>query len=189
MTDIVELAKQRRHRLELEMAKLDEFILIGEALLSSGDETDLASEPAAEPVDLLDDFALGSDTMLLSTEPSGPDSGDELESEEHHETEDDDELLLTDMAPQGGDAVGAHVGMRIRHRRWMQGISQEDLAKTVGVTVGQIQRIETGDSSADSKHVSRIAAALNVPVSYFLEGMLDEAGKSSGDHSRSPSSQ
>lgn len=176
MTDIIGLAKERRNRLEQELSKLDEFIRMGEILLTSDQDRGHAPVPSREPIHLLDELSFSGDTMLLH-------SGDPEEAD----GEEDEELLLTDMAPEGNDAMGVHVGMRIRHRRWMLGISQQDLANTVGISAEQMQRIETGGGNAESKHVSRIASALNVSVSYFLEGMHEEGGRSSSHHT-SPSS-
>ena len=40
--------------------------------------------------------------------------------------------------------VDAHVGKRIRHRRWMVGMTQQQLADKVGIKFQQIQKYETG---------------------------------------------
>ena len=40
--------------------------------------------------------------------------------------------------------VDAHVGKRVRHRRWMIGMTQQQLADKVGIKFQQIQKYETG---------------------------------------------
>jgi transcriptional regulator with XRE-family HTH domain len=64
--------------------------------------------------------------------------------------------------------------MRIRHRRWMMGIDQQELARLAGLTVGQVQRFESGDSRASARQMREIAAAMKVPLSFFTEGLIDE---------------
>ena len=40
--------------------------------------------------------------------------------------------------------VDVHVGSRIRQRRWMTGMTQQQLAEKVGIKFQQIQKYETG---------------------------------------------
>ena len=40
--------------------------------------------------------------------------------------------------------VDVHVGKRIRHRRWMVGMTQQQLGEEVGIKFQQIQKYETG---------------------------------------------
>ena len=40
--------------------------------------------------------------------------------------------------------VDVHVGKRIRHRRWVIGMTQQQLAERVGIKFQQIQKYETG---------------------------------------------
>ena len=41
-------------------------------------------------------------------------------------------------------SVDAHVGKRIRHQRWMVGMTQQQLAEKVGIKFQQVQKYETG---------------------------------------------
>ncbi|WP_333713486.1 helix-turn-helix domain-containing protein [Yoonia sp.] len=72
--------------------------------------------------------------------------------------------------------VDVHVGKRIRHRRWMNGTTQQQLAEAVGIKFQQIQKYETGMNRVSASRLWDIANVLNVPVSFFFEG-LDEASK------------
>lgn len=67
--------------------------------------------------------------------------------------------------------VDVHVGKRIRHRRWMLGTTQQQLAEAVGIKFQQIQKYETGMNRVSASRLWDIAAALGVPVSFFFEGV------------------
>ena len=67
--------------------------------------------------------------------------------------------------------VDVHVGKRIRHRRWMSGTTQQQLAERVGIKFQQIQKYETGMNRVSASRLWDIAAVLDVPVSFFFEGM------------------
>lgn len=71
--------------------------------------------------------------------------------------------------------VDVHVGKRIRHRRWLVGITQQQLAEAVGIKFQQIQKYETGMNRVSASRLWDIAEALSVPVSFFFEGLGDEA--------------
>ena len=72
--------------------------------------------------------------------------------------------------------VDVHVGQRIRQRRWMVGITQQQLAESVGIKFQQIQKYETGMNRVSASRLWDIAHTLEVPVSYFFEGLTHEDG-------------
>ena len=61
--------------------------------------------------------------------------------------------------------VDAHVGKRIRHRRWMVGMTQQQLAEKVGIKFQQIQKYETGMNRVSASRLWDVADALGVPNS------------------------
>lgn len=69
--------------------------------------------------------------------------------------------------------VDTHVGKRIRHRRWMVGMTQQQLADAVGIKFQQIQKYETGMNRVSASRLWSIAETLDVPVSFFFEGLAD----------------
>ena len=71
--------------------------------------------------------------------------------------------------------VDAHVGKRIRHRRWMAGMTQQQLAERVGIKFQQIQKYETGMNRVSASRLYEIAEALEVPVDHFFDGYGDAA--------------
>jgi transcriptional regulator with XRE-family HTH domain len=74
--------------------------------------------------------------------------------------------------------VDVHVGKRIRHRRWMIGITQQQLADSVGIKFQQIQKYETGMNRVSASRLWGIAEALDVPVSFFFDGLEENAAAS-----------
>ena len=73
--------------------------------------------------------------------------------------------------------VDVHVGKRIRHRRWLVGMTQQQLAEQVGIKFQQIQKYETGANRVSASRLWDIADALEVPVSFFFEGLQDTSAE------------
>ncbi|WP_107498201.1 helix-turn-helix transcriptional regulator [Thalassobius sp. I31.1] len=69
--------------------------------------------------------------------------------------------------------VDVHVGKRVRHRRWMVGMTQQQLAEKVGIKFQQIQKYETGMNRVSASRLWDISDALDVPVAYFFEGLRE----------------
>ena len=69
--------------------------------------------------------------------------------------------------------VDVHVGKRIRHRRWMVGMTQQQLAERVGIKFQQIQKYETGMNRVSASRLWDIAKAMDVDVRFFFEGIED----------------
>jgi len=67
--------------------------------------------------------------------------------------------------------VDVHVGKRVRHRRWMVGMTQQQLAERVGIKFQQIQKYETGMNRVSASRLWDIADALDVSVSFFFDGL------------------
>ena len=68
-----------------------------------------------------------------------------------------------------------HVGARIRERRIMLGLSQQQLAVMIGVTYQQAHKYERGLNRISAGRLYDIAGVLSVPISWFFEGMQEEA--------------
>ena len=77
--------------------------------------------------------------------------------------------------------VDIHVGKRVRHRRWMIGTTQQQLAEKVGIKFQQIQKYETGMNRVSASRLWDIAHALGVDVSFFFEGLESNAPVSEGN--------
>ncbi len=70
--------------------------------------------------------------------------------------------------------VDVHVGRRVRHRRWMVGMTQQQLGDIVGIKFQQIQKYETGMNRISASRLWDIAQALDVSISFFFEGFETE---------------
>jgi transcriptional regulator with XRE-family HTH domain len=66
-------------------------------------------------------------------------------------------------------AIDAHVGARLRLRRMLLGMSQEKLARTIGLSFQQVQKYECGNNRIGAGRLYDLARALDVPVSFFYE--------------------
>jgi transcriptional regulator with XRE-family HTH domain len=72
--------------------------------------------------------------------------------------------------------VDRHVGSRMRERRIMLGLTQQQMAALIGVTSQQAHKYEKGTNRVSAGRLYSIAQALGVEVSYFFEG-LQTAGR------------
>ena len=75
--------------------------------------------------------------------------------------------------------VDVHVGKKIRQRRWLTGMTQQQLAEQVGIKFQQIQKYETGANRVSASRLWDISDALDVPVSFFFEGLEAEGDSAS----------
>ena len=67
--------------------------------------------------------------------------------------------------------VDDHVGKRLRQRRWLAGMTQQQLAEKVGIKFQQIQKYETGANRVSASRLWDISEVFDVPVAYFFEGI------------------
>src|SRR2546430_1106590 len=67
--------------------------------------------------------------------------------------------------------IDDHVGSRIRERRIMLGLTQQQLAEIIGVTYQQAHKYERGINRVSAGRLFQIARALGVPVGTFFEGI------------------
>ena len=65
--------------------------------------------------------------------------------------------------------VDVHVGKRLRMRRTLLGLSQGELARSVGLTFQQIQKYERGVNRIGASRLAEFAVALDVPPGWFFE--------------------
>ena len=74
--------------------------------------------------------------------------------------------------------VDSYVGQRLRHRRWLVGMTQQQLASAVGVKFQQIQKYESGANRISASRLYDLSNALDVDISYFFDGLESEAQNS-----------
>jgi transcriptional regulator with XRE-family HTH domain len=70
--------------------------------------------------------------------------------------------------------IDRYVGARIRERRIMLGLTQQQLADLIGVTYQQAHKYERGINRVSAGRLFEIAQVLSVPVNYFFDGLEQE---------------
>lgn len=66
------------------------------------------------------------------------------------------------------------VGKRVKATRKYKNMTQDRLAKKIGVTFQQVQKYETGANRISVSRLWKIGQALDVPASFFLTGLPGE---------------
>ena len=74
--------------------------------------------------------------------------------------------------------IDAHVGGRVRLRRTLMGLTQDQLGEAIGLTFQQVQKYERGANRIGASRLFDVARVLDVPVSFFFDD-LDDATKAS----------
>ena len=69
--------------------------------------------------------------------------------------------------------IDRHVGTRIRERRIMMGLSQQQMADMIGVTYQQAHKYERGINRISAGRLYEITQVLVVPINYFFENLED----------------
>lgn len=110
------------------------------------------------------------------------DTGNSSEDSDHFDfgtqtSAQEEELVLTDDAAVDDARVDAAIGLKIRQRRWMLGLTKKQLADRLGVDVEEIQKSERGEARFGTGRLWHLAAALEVPVSYFYDTTEDQSSK------------
>ena len=73
------------------------------------------------------------------------------------------------MAGKKPNPVDQHVGSRVRLRRMLLGMSQEQLGQSIGITFQQVQKYEKGVNRIGASRLFQISEILDVPVQFFFE--------------------
>ena len=74
--------------------------------------------------------------------------------------------------------IDRYVGARIRERRIMLGLTQQQLADLIGVTYQQAHKYERGINRVSAGRLFEVAQVLSVSVNYFFDGLDQENGRS-----------
>ena len=74
-----------------------------------------------------------------------------------------------------GHPIDRHVGTRIKARRLIRGMTQEDLAQAVSLSFQKVQKYERGANRVSAGRLYELARALSVPIQYFFDEFREEA--------------
>jgi len=88
----------------------------------------------------------------------------------------------TDQTPQFSAAeIDDRVGDRIRRRRILMGLTQDQLGEALGISYQQIQKYETGANRVSVGRLYLIAEKLGVSPGWFFDGSLSDASRTDID--------
>jgi transcriptional regulator with XRE-family HTH domain len=79
-------------------------------------------------------------------------------------------MSRTKTGEEGPNPVDIYVGAKVKARRLLLGLSQEELAKAIGLTFQQVQKYERGTNRISVSRLVEICRILRAPVDYFFEG-------------------
>ena len=80
-----------------------------------------------------------------------------------------------------GNDIDLHLGRRLRRRRRLLGLTQQQLAAVVGVRFQQIQKYECGANRISAARLWQLAEALETPVSYFYDGLAEAVARDASE--------
>ncbi|HYD44300.1 MAG TPA: helix-turn-helix transcriptional regulator [Phenylobacterium sp.] len=69
--------------------------------------------------------------------------------------------------------IDTHLGKRLRRRRRLLGMTQQQLASSCGVRFQQIQKYECGANRISAARLWSLSEALDVPIGYFYDGLTE----------------
>lgn len=93
--------------------------------------------------------------------------------------------LLTKSSPRNRrrscapTLVDAHIGLRLRTRRSMLGLTQEKLAELLGITFQQVQKYENGQNRISASRLYDLSTILQIPVQFFFDDMDSQTAQGS----------
>ncbi|NQU58385.1 MAG: helix-turn-helix transcriptional regulator [Rhodospirillales bacterium] len=93
------------------------------------------------------------------------------------------------VSVDGPRPVDVHVGSRLRQRRTLLGISQEQLAESVSLTFQQIQKYERGANRMGASRLYELGGILDVPIGYFFDEMPKDVQNTKGTFAKGMSDQ
>lgn len=91
----------------------------------------------------------------------------------------DEERTERNFRVTNNNAVDMHVGKRVRLRRTLLGLSQEQLGTELNVTFQQVQKYERGANRISASRLWDIGQILDVPINYFFDDMTENTMQSS----------
>ncbi len=75
------------------------------------------------------------------------------------------------------DEIDIQLGRRLRRRRQILGLTQQQIAARVGIRFQQVQKYECAANKMSAERLWELAQALEVPVTYFFDGLSPRNAK------------
>jgi transcriptional regulator with XRE-family HTH domain len=86
---------------------------------------------------------------------------------------------MTQARHSDASLIDRQVGERVRRRRILLGLTQDQLAEVLGISYQQIQKYETGANRISAGRLAQIADALEVQPGWFF-GATEQSDSASG---------
>lgn len=80
-------------------------------------------------------------------------------------------MSITEQNELTAVEIDTHVGERIRNRRVLMGLTQEQLGDALNISYQQIQKYETGANRVSAGRLYMISRILEIPVSQLFDGL------------------
>ena len=90
-----------------------------------------------------------------------------------------DSTLDKNFRVTNNNAIDVHVGKRVRLRRTLLGMSQEQLGASLNITFQQVQKYERGANRISASRLWDISQILDIKIGYFFDDMTDDTMRSS----------
>ena len=68
-------------------------------------------------------------------------------------------------------SIDRHVSKRLREARNTAGLTQQFVARKLGLTFQQVQKYENASNRISAGRLYQLSGILDVPVGYFFEGL------------------
>jgi len=91
------------------------------------------------------------------------------------------------MSTKSPNPIDKHVGLRIRMRRNLLGMSQTALGDALDLTFQQVQKYEKGTNRVGASRLQHLAHIMQVPVPFFFDGLPNPAETDEDAPASSPS--
>ncbi|TNE62838.1 MAG: XRE family transcriptional regulator [Alphaproteobacteria bacterium] len=83
----------------------------------------------------------------------------------------DESMELAMLSARKADLIDKHVGRRLRDRRRVMDLSQQDIAGVLGISYQQVQKYESGLNRISAGRLYLLSHIMRTDVGYFYEGL------------------
>ena len=70
------------------------------------------------------------------------------------------------------DDLDLLIGKRLRERRILLAVTQEDLARRIGLSFQQLQKYEVGENRISAARLFKLSEILEVPITWFFRPVM-----------------
>lgn len=75
------------------------------------------------------------------------------------------------ISESGPNPVDVHVGQKLRARRTLMGLTQQEMAEATDITFQQVQKYETGKNRTSASRLFQFSRLLETSIDFFFDGL------------------